>query len=157
MLDVSLKLKKSLAFRLSLHLIVELETWKIQALFSVCDSGARSSWLAIKASTSAVITMSSKTKLNWSVHRIRYTLQCFPNLFWFVAPLLSYVDNWWRVPLMARAPRWSNRYKDQGFVLIGGTPGTSSRRLSVPQQHPLEITALECHQMSHRGWPQCNF
>ena len=30
---------------------------------------------------------------------------------------------------------WSYRYKDQGIVIFGGTPGTSSRHPSVPR-HP---------------------
>ena len=36
-------------------------------------------------------------------------------------------------------PSWSNRYKDQGIVIFGGTPGSAPR---------LGITAL-----NHPNWP----
>ena len=54
-----------------------------------------------------------------------YPRPVFPNLFWFPAPPLTYVD----IRLHPRSP---NRDKDQGIVLIGGTPCTCLR-------HPWEL------------------
>ena len=54
--------------------------------------------------------------------------QCFPTFFGSGHPNLV-------LKIFGGTPSWFNRYKDQGIVTIGGTPGTSSWHPCVPR-HP---------------------
>ncbi len=51
--------------------------------------------------------------------------ELFSNLFWPAAPSVSNKQTMCTLS-------WLNRTKDQGFVMIGGSPGTSSGQPSVP-------------------------
>ena len=54
--------------------------------------------------------------------------QCFPTFFVSRHPYLVLIG-------FGGTPRWSNRYNDQGIVIFGCTPGSSSRHPSV-LRHP---------------------
>ena len=54
--------------------------------------------------------------------------QTFPTVFGARHPYIVF-------KILGGTPGWFIRYKGQGIVTIGGTPGTTSRHTSVPR-HP---------------------